>query len=87
MCSDMKVCSQVSEGCLEDVTSLQQACGYCLAVLRECALQLRDLQQQAFDAVDIYNPFMAVKDKYRDIRRHCISHEAPLEALPPCLLL
>ena len=35
---------------------------------------------QAFDANDTYNPLMAVKEKFRDIRWHCISHEAPMDA-------
>lgn len=71
---------QADRLCLEGLESLAEVAAYPLAALQECCEELCALQVQAFDAVDAYNPLMAVKDKYRDLRWHCVSVEAPLNA-------
>lgn len=61
------------------MAALEQVSGYQAATLCECVEELRSLQQEAFEAVDMYSPLMAVKEKYRDVHWHCVSQEAPAE--------
>lgn len=70
---------QADKGAPEVAAALQQVAGYYPSQLAACAQQLQALQQAAFDAVDIYNPLMAVKEKYRDVHWHCVSHDIPAE--------
>lgn len=63
----------------EAVQQILLLSGYSLSVLMPCAEELLSLQQQAFDTSDPHSPLMAVKEKYRDMRWHCVSHQAPAE--------
>ena len=48
----------------------------------DCLRDLQGLHHQAAAALDVNNPMMAVKDKYRDTPWHCVAGLTPLATLP-----
>ena len=61
---------------------LQQLSGYTPQLLGCCMEELLDLQYRASEASDVNSPFLAVKDKYRDFKWHCVSSIQPHSQLP-----
>ena len=43
------------------------------------------LHHAGFNAIDLSDPFLPIKDKYRDPALHCIAHALPLPCLPTWL--
>lgn len=70
---------QARSGDLESLVRLSLTTGLHPARLQPCAEELTALQEQACQAVDLYNPLTAVKEKYRDRVWQCASHEPPLD--------
>ena len=61
---------------------LQRLSGYTPQLLGCCMEELLDLQHRAFETNDLNSPFLAVKDKYRDCKWHCVSTLTPHSRLP-----
>ncbi|DBB06239.1 TPA: hypothetical protein ACH3X3_009782 [Trebouxia sp. C0006] len=61
---------------------LQRLSGYTPQLLGCCMEELLDLQHRAFETNDLNSPFLAVKDKYRDCKWHCVSTITPHSHLP-----
>ncbi len=61
---------------------LQRLSGYTPQLLGCCMEELLDLQHRAFEASDTNSPFLAVKDKYRDLKWHGVSSTTPHSQLP-----
>jgi hypothetical protein len=61
---------------------LQRLSGYTPQLLGCCMEELLDLQHRAFETNDLNSPFLAVKDKYRDCKWHCVSTITPHSRLP-----
>ncbi|KAK9809838.1 hypothetical protein WJX72_000129 [[Myrmecia] bisecta] len=67
---------------MKGLPRVQQMSGFSAAELRVCMEELLALHQRAFDTHDINNPYMAVKDKYRNFAWSCVAQNLPLECLP-----
>ena len=61
---------------------LQRLSGYTPQLLGCCMEELLDLQNRCYEASDPNSPFLAVKDKYRDFKWHCVSSIPPHSQLP-----
>ena len=61
---------------------LQRLSGYTPQLLGCCMEELLDLQNRCYEASDPNSPFLAVKDKYRDFKWHCVSSTPPHNSLP-----
>ena len=62
--------------------NLQRLSGYTPQLLGCCMEELLDLQTRCYEASDPNSPFLAVKDKYRDFKWHCVSSTPPHSQLP-----
>ncbi|KAL3146333.1 hypothetical protein ABBQ32_003025 [Trebouxia sp. C0010 RCD-2024] len=61
---------------------LQRLSGYTPQLLGCCMEELLELQNRCYEASDMNSPFLAVKDKYRDFKWHCVSSIQPHSQLP-----
>ena len=61
---------------------LQRLSGYTPQLLGCCMEELLDLQNRCYEANDPNSPFLAIKDKYRDFKWHCVSSIPPHSQLP-----
>lgn len=72
----------------EDVAGAGQLAGvsgYSAPALRGCLGALLPLHHAGFRACDLSDPFLPIRDKYRDPALHRIAHALPLPRLPPWL--
>ena len=70
------------EGDVAGVMQLSSVSGYTPTALRGCMGALLVLHHAGFNAVDLSDPFLPIKDKYRDLKHQGIAHALPLPRLP-----
>lgn len=56
-----------------------------VSVLQGCVGSLLVLHHTAYEAQDMSDPFLPIKDKYREASRHCVGQLLPLPHLPTWL--
>ena len=72
----------------QDAACAVQLCavsGYTAPALRGCMGALLALHHAGFNAQDLADPFLPIKEKYREPGRQCVAHAPPLPSLPSWL--